>query len=89
MKRIHIFVRGRVQGVFFRAYTEKTAKLLNLTGFVRNLDDGRVEIVAEGEEQKLDELLKWSYKGSPMAKVTGVEYEYNLPTSAFIDFVTN
>ena len=51
-KRIHIFIAGRVQGVFFRQSTRVIAIKNNVNGFVRNLDDGRVEIVAEGEQQK-------------------------------------
>ena len=56
MKRIHVIISGRVQGVFFRYNTNKVANKLGLKGFVRNLSDGCVEVVAEGSEDKLKEL---------------------------------
>ena len=56
-KRIHIFVTGRVQGVFFRQSTRVMAIKNNVNGWVRNLDDGRVEIIAEGEKQNIDNLV--------------------------------
>ena len=56
-KRIHLVVRGRVQGVFFRASTQREAKRLGLTGWVKNRPDGGVEIVAEGEEDQVKDLL--------------------------------
>ncbi len=85
-KRIHILVSGLVQGVFFRAYTRKTAEKYGLTGWVRNLSDGRVEIVAEGPEESLLELLEWSKKGSPHAKVQGVRYRWLPYTGEYTNF---
>ncbi len=73
MKRVHVFVSGRVQGVFFRAYTQKEAYKLGLKGWVRNLPDGRVEAVFEGEDSAVEEIIKWCHKGSPGAIVTKVE----------------
>ena len=61
-KRIHIFVTGRVQGVFFRQSTRVMAIKNNVNGWVRNLDDGRVEIIAEGEKQNIDNLVKDIYE---------------------------
>ena len=72
-KRAHIIVQGRVQGVFYRAYTEKKAKSLNLIGFVKNLYNGNVEIVVEGSESTIHELINWCYQGSPMSNVSNVE----------------
>lgn len=69
MKRTHVFFSGRVQGVFFRANTCKTAKKIGLTGWVRNLPDGRVEAVFEGSEPAMDKMLAWCQKGTPPAKV--------------------
>lgn len=73
MRRVHVFISGRVQGVFFRAYTQKEAYRLGLKGWVRNLPDGRVEAVFEGENLAVEKMIKWCYKGSPGAIVTNVE----------------
>ncbi len=70
MKRVRIHVAGRVQGVFFRVYTQKFARNLGLNGYVRNLSDGRVEIVAEGSEELLRKLAAWAKKeGSPYSRI--------------------
>jgi len=71
--RFHIFVSGRVQGVFFRENTRKKAQKLEVAGWVRNLPDGRVEAVFEGEKDKIEELVNWAKKGPMFAKVNGVE----------------
>lgn len=69
----HFLVSGQVQGVFFRASTEAAARGLGLTGWVRNLRDGRVELVACGETASLEELERWLWQGPPRARVTRVE----------------
>jgi acylphosphatase len=69
----NISVKGKVQGVFFRAYTKKKAEELGLNGFVKNVKDGSVYIEAEGEENILIEFINWCYKGSPGSKVESVE----------------
>lgn len=69
---LHIIVKGRVQGVYFRAYTQKQAVKLNLKGFVRNLADGSVEIVASGQREDLQKLVAWCDKGPLLAKVSEV-----------------
>ena len=74
--RLHAVVRGNVQGVFFRAHTEEVAGRLGLTGWVRNMRDGGVEVVAEGEREKLEELLAWLRRGPPLASVSSVEHEW-------------
>ena len=68
----HILVSGQVQGVFFRAATEAAARRLGLTGWVRNLANGSVELVACGEEAKLSELEHWLWQGPPRARVEQV-----------------
>jgi len=73
MKRIHVFISGRVQGVFFRANTQKAALSFNLTGWVRNLPDGRVEAVFEGKEGNVDAMMEWCRKGPPFARVADVK----------------
>lgn len=71
----HILVYGKVQGVFYRKYTHKTAVQLSLTGWVRNVPDGSVEIMVEGPLKALESLEKWCYEGSPKSKVTKVVVE--------------
>jgi len=68
----HFLVSGQVQGVFFRAATEAAARRLGVTGWVRNLADGSVELVACGEVAKLSELERWLWQGPPRARVEQV-----------------
>lgn len=70
---MHCFVSGRVQGVCFRMETSQQAKLFGLTGWVRNLKDGRVEVMACGEQVALDQLRTWLAQGPSMAKVLNLE----------------
>jgi len=76
---VHLFVRGRVQGVFFRASAQKTAEGLGLTGWVKNCGDGSVEIHAEGDKEKLEELIAWCRQGPPMASVSDVDLDWIEP----------
>lgn len=78
-RRAHVIVSGRVQGVFFRAHTQERARALGLSGWVRNLPDGRVEIVAEGGEGKISSLLDWVRIGPPGARVEGLQLEWSDP----------
>ena len=71
--RIHAYVCGQVQGVGYRAATQLEARKLSLTGFVRNLPDGRVEFEAQGPRAKVDQLLDWAYVGPPDAEVTRID----------------
>ena len=71
-KRVRIIVSGKVQGVFFRASTQKKAEQLRIVGFARNLPDGQVEIVADGEHSSIEQLIAWSHNGPPMAHVKNV-----------------
>lgn len=73
MKRVRVLISGKVQGVFFRAYTQKEAHKLGLKGWVRNLPDGRVEALFEGEDSAIEKMIKWCHRGSPGAVVTKVE----------------
>ncbi|MEO0098064.1 MAG: acylphosphatase [candidate division WOR-3 bacterium] len=84
--RVHLYISGIVQGVFFRDFTRRQAQALKIKGWVRNLWDGRVEAVGEGEEEKIKEWLKRLREGPPGAKVTGLEIEYEEPTGEFSDF---
>jgi acylphosphatase len=75
------FVSGRVQGVFYRATCVKKAGSLGLTGHARNLADGRVEVLAFGEEAAVNEFVAWLWEGSPASKVTDVATEHGDPAS--------
>ena len=88
IKRAHIYISGRVQGVWFRATAQGVAIDANLTGWVRNLRDGRVEIVAEGKEPDLQELVTWGDIGSDAAEVDDVEVSWTDPTHEFGAFLT-
>ncbi|HHH77727.1 MAG TPA: acylphosphatase [Thermoplasmatales archaeon] len=79
MKRAHVLISGRVQGVWFRASTRDRAESLHLSGWVRNLVDGRVEAVFEGDDGRVDEMVKWCHEGPPMAVVEDVEVGYGKP----------
>ena len=74
-KTMHYYVSGRVQGVCFRMYTREQAQLFGITGWVRNLPDGRVEVVATGDDQQLNQLGKWLKHGPDMARVTELKTE--------------
>ena len=73
MKHLQITVIGKVQGVFYRAFTQKEAQRLQLSGFVRNQSNGDVYIEAEGPEEALDEFVNWCKTGSPNAVVKEVK----------------
>ena len=72
-------VRGRVQGVFFRAETERRARSLGLAGWVRNNPDGTVEAVFEGDRERVESMVDWSGRGPALAEVEGVEVEWERP----------
>ena len=84
---LQAIVRGRVQGVFFRAFVQEHALSLNLTGWVRNLPRGReVGVYAEGEREQLRKLLQHLHKGPPGAKVERVEESWGDYSGKFKDF---
>jgi acylphosphatase len=72
-KRVHVFVSGQVQGVFFRAECGKRARELGLGGFVRNVPDGRVEAVFEGDPAAVDAMVEWCHTGPRWAQVENVD----------------
>ena len=84
--RYHCWVTGRVQGVSYRASTQQQAQTLGLTGWVKNLADGRVEWVAEGDETALQQLLKWAYLGPRYAQVEQIELNQTIATNEFQAF---
>lgn len=79
-------VRGRVQGVFFRAFVESHARELGVTGYVRNVRDGSVEVLAEGERIGLEQLISLLKQGPPAARVSDVEIGWDLASGSFTDF---
>jgi acylphosphatase len=74
----HVFIAGRVQGVGYRYATVDTATQLGLTGWVRNLPDGRVEAVFEGVREVVEDMVRWCHSGPPAAIVKEVVVEYQL-----------
>lgn len=85
-KRVTILVSGLVQGIFYRFETSREAKRLNLTGWVKNEIDGKVKIMAEGEEENLEKLIEWAKKGPLLAKVDKIEVKWNKDQKEFEDF---
>ena len=83
---LHAIVQGRVHGVFFRAFVHRHAMALGLTGYVRNLPLSSVEVRAEGERDKLEELLKTLYQGPPGARVDRVEVSWGDHSGDFPGF---
>ncbi len=71
--RVHVFISGIVQGVFFRSSTKDKAGELGISGWVRNLSDGRVEAVFEGEKENVEKMVDWCRKGPEYARVSGVD----------------
>ncbi|HRY52743.1 MAG TPA: acylphosphatase [Candidatus Portnoybacteria bacterium] len=85
-KRLECFIFGRVQLVMFRDFTQRKAKSLGLVGTVKNLPDGSVFVVAEGEEEKLARLLEKLKKGSLLSRVDKLEEKWLPATGEFINF---
>lgn len=85
-KCVQLIVRGRVTGVYFRASAQREAKRLGITGWVRNRNDGSVEIMAEGDEDVIKELVSWSHHGPTAARVDGVDVRWRGYSGEFSDF---
>lgn len=86
MSRLHVWVRGRVQGVFFRDSTRRAALELGLGGWVRNLPDGRVEAVFQGGEEACGKALEFVRRGPPHARVDEVESRWETEEEILEDF---
>ncbi len=84
--RVHLIIHGRVQGVAFRYSAEDVANRVGVAGWVRNLHNGTVEIIAEGQRSELEELIKWCQHGPSLARVTDVEVDWQEPTGEFERF---
>jgi len=85
-KKAHLWIEGRVQGVFYRAFTRDLALRFGLKGWVKNLPDGRVEAVFEGPEDKIQEAIKYCWQGPPAATVTDIKIQWEEPTGEFDGF---
>lgn len=84
--RAFLSISGRVQGVWYRASAQAKAAELGLTGWVRNRDDGSVEVAAEGERAVLVALIAWAHDGPPGARVRAVDVRWEAPSGGFSGF---
>ena len=84
--RAHVFVSGRVQGVAYRFLAEKYAGRMGITGWARNLPDGRVEVLAEGSAENIEAFLERLREGPRMARVDGFDVRREVSTGEFHDF---
>lgn len=86
MSKAIVQIRGRVQGVCFRMYTEEEALSRNLTGWVRNLPDGSVEALFEGDHKIIEDMIAWCHQGPPAARVQDVKVQWEPYCGDFPDF---
>jgi len=84
--RAHIYIEGRVQGVFFRDWARRQARELRLTGWVRNIEDGRVEAVFEGPKKLLEKMIGKCKEGPPAANISHIDVVWEKGTGEFSDF---
>ena len=85
-ERAHVYVSGQVQGVFFRDSTREKAEQLGLTGWVKNLSDGRVEALFEGPSERVREMIQWCEEGPSHAEVENVDTEFEASEGALTSF---
>ena len=85
-QRLHAIIHGRVQGVFFRSWTQRQAHALNLKGWVCNTSEGHVELVIEGPRSVLEEFLQQCRQGPPAAQVKDIQLEWSEAEGLFKDF---
>jgi len=86
LKRVHLYISGKVQGVYFRQGMKETAEKNNVKGWVKNLPDKRVEAVLEGEESNIDAVIDWSHFGPPGAVVEDLKTSNENSSEKFSDF---
>ncbi len=84
--RVHIRISGQVQGVYYRASASEQARVLGLVGWVRNLPGGEVELLAEGPQAQLEQLVTWCHLGPPAARVESVQADYAAASGEFHEF---
>ncbi len=85
-QRVHAYIYGRVQGVYYRYSAARRAKELGLKGWVRNRPDGSVEALLEGEEEVVRRMLEWCKQGPPGASVDTIDLTWGLYTGEFNNF---
>ena len=85
-RRVHVWIEGRVQGVFFRSNTRDAALREGVSGWVKNLRDGRVEAVFEGDAEEVERVLAWCRQGSPFSRVDRVEMQEETYDGRLQDF---
>ena len=86
MQQVHVLISGKVQGVFYRTSCLEVAQKLGLTGWVKNLSTGQVEVLAQGEKEKLEKLIEWCREGPAGAKVSSVEVRWDEIINKFENF---
>lgn len=86
MKRVHLVISGDVQGVGFRAWVVRQAKELSLTGWVKNREDGAVEVIAEGLKHDLEEFIKCCHDGPELSWVESIDTQWQEATGEFVHF---
>jgi len=86
MRRGHLFIEGKVQNVGFRHFTKLNAEEVGVHGWVKNLPDGRVEVIFEGPEDHIDEIVARCEDGPGASRVDEVDFEWEKPTGEFSDF---
>lgn len=84
--RAHVVLSGRVQGVYYRQNTVKQAQKLGLSGWIRNLNDGKVEAVFEGEKENIEKIVNWAKKGPFFARVSSLKIEWQKYKGEFNNF---
>ncbi len=84
--RAHVLIKGRVQGVFFRANTREAARRIGVCGWVRNTPDGRVETVFEGNSADVQKMVQWCQNGSPPTRVDDIQVDWQKFTGEFDSF---
>jgi len=84
--KAHVYVQGRVQGVFYRDWTLRQARALGLTGWVKNLSDGKVEAIFEGSKSAVEQVIEKCKEGPKLAKVEHTDIIWESPTSEFSSF---
>lgn len=88
MKQAHVFISGNVQGVGYRYFVRSNANKLGLTGWVRNAEDGGVEVVFQGDEKAIEEMIALCRKGPMLSEVEHIGFEWEEGEERFSDFIT-
>lgn len=89
MKQAHVYISGFVQGVGFRAYVRSKARKIGITGWVRNLSDDRVEVVMQGDREKIEQLIQLCKRGPFFANVSDIVIDWEEQTVEFSEFTKN